>query len=152
VHLCGESLDRVALCYYELTPGEYDNLPVQSGMKGVFAELVANHKADLLRLRAKLVRERARQAKQETIESDHRYYESLLQESMGLLQQMQRLLHFATPVPQADDPTKAAGLELPSWFATEDIVPELVKLAARSHEAVQNVVAHWPYLFAEAAK
>jgi hypothetical protein len=60
VHLCGERLDRVALCYYELTPGEYDHLPIQSGMRGVFAELVATHYGDLLRLRTKLVRERGR--------------------------------------------------------------------------------------------
>ena len=143
VHLCGERLDRVALCYYELTPGEYDHLPVQSGMKGVFAELVATHYGDLLRLRTKLVRERSQRLKGESIETDCKFYKGQLNETLGVLQQMQSILRFSKPVPDANDPTKAVGLDLVNnAWSSEDVVPELIKLTTRCHKSVQNVIAH----------
>jgi hypothetical protein len=64
VELCGEQLDRVVLSYWGLNPGEHDHLPVPSAIKGVFVELVSNHKSDLSRLRTKLVRERSQRRKE----------------------------------------------------------------------------------------
>jgi hypothetical protein len=143
VHLCGERLERVALCYYELPPGEYDHLPIQSGMKGVFEELVAIHIGDLLRLRAKLVRDRGQRLKEQSIETDCKFYQGQLHETLGVLQQMQRILRFSEPVPDANDPTKAIGLDLTHGFCSrEDVVPELIELTTRCHDAVQHVITY----------
>ena len=143
VELCGEQLDRVALSYWELNPGEHDHLPVPSAIKGVFAELVSNHKSDLLRLRTKLVRERSQRLKGESIETDCKFYRGQLNETLGVLQQMQSILRFSKPVPDASDPTKAVGLDLVNnAWSSEDVVPELIELTTRCHNAVQNVIAH----------
>jgi hypothetical protein len=49
----------------------------------------------------------------------------------------------AKPVPDANDPTKAVGLDLVNnVWSSEDVVPELMEVTTRCHNAVQNVIAH----------
>jgi hypothetical protein len=56
---------------------------------------------------------------------------------------MQSILRFSKPVPDANDPTKAVGLDLVNnAWSSEDVVPELIALTTRCHKSVQNVIAH----------
>jgi hypothetical protein len=147
VELCGEQLDRVALSYWELNPGEHDHLPVPSAIKGVFAELVSNHKGDLLRLRTMLVRERSQRRKEESSGTVYSFYKGQMHEMLGVLQQMRGILRFSKPVLEANDPTKVVGLELVNnVWSSGDVVPKLIDLLMRCHDAVQNVIAHLDFV------
>jgi hypothetical protein len=131
----------------ELNPGEHDHLPVASAIKGIFAELVANHKSDLLRLRTMLVRERIQQLKEESSETDCRFDKGQLHEMLGVLQQMQNILSFSKPVLDANYPTEEVGLDLVNnVWSSKNVVSELIELTTRCHNAVQNVIAHLDFV------